>query len=435
MVLYNVLNTINTVLLSVIGLAFFFQIIYILFCWLPYKGFKRARKKHKFGIIICARNEESVIGDLLNNLKKLNYPADKYDVFVFAHNCTDGTAKVAKGCGAKVYVVNDNDPKHARASYALKGGFEQLLAEYPDTYDAFVRFDADNIVHPDYLQHMNDAYAAGYQMAKGYNAAKNLTQNTITGISGLWYVRDNRVSAHTRKALSINQLLVGPGMMFSANILKQDGGWTVALGMVEDNEFAIKHLYKGYKSTYVRDAIVYEDQPSTVKDTFNRLVRIGHGSWNLFWSEAFKCFGKFFVTLDFSYLDVFFTLLFIPIAVLCCTWLPIFYIYDFAWSLSIGNIAHVNEILTIVAIALVCAFIIPFILQAWLIAVLEKKIIGKEEFKKLWKPILVFPGFMIIYALAVFIGAVSKPKWKQIRRNKAKQTTPDELVETKEESK
>ena len=430
MVLYNVLTTINNVLLGIISVAFIWQILYILLCWLPYKSFKKSRKKYKFAVIICARNEEKVIADTIECIKKQNYPQDKFDVFVFAHNCTDGTAKAATKAGAKVYVVTDNDPAHARAAYALKGGLDQLLAEYPDTYDAFIRFDADGVVHPDFISKMNDAYAAGYQMARGHNASKNLTQNTLTGISGLWYLRDNRFSSHTRKALGINQLLAGSGMMFSSNIVKEDGGWT-SLGLIEDNEFAVKHLYKGYKSTYVRDAIVYDDQPSTLKDTFNRLVRLGKGSWNLFWTDGLKCLGKFFCTFNLSYLDVFFTLFFIPIAVLCCTWIPLYYIYDFSWTLAIGSMAHMHVFLKFLLIAILFFFIVPFIVQAVLIIILERKTIGKDNIKKLWKPVLAFPFFMIIYALAIFVGAVSKPKWKQINRND--QVYCDVVIEDTEE--
>ncbi|MBR4745684.1 MAG: glycosyltransferase family 2 protein [Clostridia bacterium] len=427
---YNVLTTINNVLLIFISIAFIYQILYILLCWLPYKNFKKSKKKYRFAVIICARNEELVIKDTIKCIQKQNYPADKFDIFVFAHNCTDATAKKARQAGAKVYEINDNDPAHARAAYALKGGIEQLLKEYPDSYDAFIRFDADNVVHPDYISKMNDAYAAGYQMARGKNASKNLTQNVYTGISGLWYLRDNRFSAHTRKAFKINQLLAGSGMMFSSNIIKADGGWT-ALGLIEDNEFGVKHLYKGYKSTYVRDAIVYDDQPSTLKDTFNRLVRLGKGSWNLFWSDGLKCLGKFFCTLNLSYLDVFFTLLFIPIAVVCCTWIPFYYVYDFSWTLAIGDMAHMQVFLKFLLIALIFFFIVPFILQAILIIVLERKTIGKENIKKLWKPVLAFPFFMIIYAIAIFVGAVSKPKWKAITRNETQYV--DVVIQEQEE--
>lgn len=420
----SILFWINNVVFFITGLAFSIQILYVILCFLPYKKFKPAKTKHKFGIIICARNEESVIGDTIKCLLKQNYPKELFDIFVFAHNCTDNTAKIAREAGAIAFELNDTTPEHCRVSYALKYGFEKILAEH-DNYDAFIRFDADNVIHPDYITKMNDALDAGYHVARGYNNSKNLTQNVYTGISGIWYLRDCRFSSHSRKALNVNQFLVGSGMMLSSEIVHKDGGWTKAMGLIEDQEFAIKQLYDGYKSTYVKEAIVYEDQPSTFMDTLNRNIRIGKGSWNLFWSDGFKCLGKFFVKWDFSYLDTFLTLFFIPIAVLFCTWFPAYYIYDVIFNICVGNMPYVWMVLKTIGLAIGCAFIIPFIFQALLVVLLERKSIGKQNMKKIWKPILLFPFFMIIYAAGIFLGTITNPKWKQIKRNSV--VTMDEI--------
>ena len=52
-------------------------------------------KKNHFAILIAARNEETVIKNLINSLKKQNYPSNKYDVYVIVNNCTDNTLEVA----------------------------------------------------------------------------------------------------------------------------------------------------------------------------------------------------------------------------------------------------------------------------------------------------------------------------------------------------
>ena len=59
-------------------------------------------KKNHFAILIAARNEETVIKNLINSLKKQNYPSNKYDVYVIVNNCTDNTLEVAKNAGAKI---------------------------------------------------------------------------------------------------------------------------------------------------------------------------------------------------------------------------------------------------------------------------------------------------------------------------------------------
>ena len=45
--------------------------------------------KNSFAIVVCAHNEEAVVGELVKNLRGLDYPDELYDIFVVADNCTD----------------------------------------------------------------------------------------------------------------------------------------------------------------------------------------------------------------------------------------------------------------------------------------------------------------------------------------------------------
>lgn len=40
--------------------------------------------QHRFAILIPARNESGVIGNLIKSLKCQNYPADLFDIYVIA---------------------------------------------------------------------------------------------------------------------------------------------------------------------------------------------------------------------------------------------------------------------------------------------------------------------------------------------------------------
>ena len=62
------------------------------------------------------------------------------------------------------------------------------------------------------------------------------------------------------------------------------------------------------------------------------------------------------------------------------------------------------------------AFVVAFILQALLAVGLEHKRI-KAPVKELMPAIILFPFFMIIYAIAITLGVFSKPKWSQVKRN------------------
>lgn len=69
-------------------------------------------KKHKFMAIIPAHNEESVIGNLIESLKKQDYSKELLDIYVIADNCTDKTKEIAESAGAIVYERNDEVRKN-----------------------------------------------------------------------------------------------------------------------------------------------------------------------------------------------------------------------------------------------------------------------------------------------------------------------------------
>ena len=67
---------------------------------------------------------------------------------------------------------------------------------------------------------------------------------------------------------------------------------------------------------------------------------------------------------------------------------------------------------------LLFAFYLPFTLQSLLAALLERKRIN-APFHKLLPAIFLSPLFMIVYAISICLGVVSRPTWKKIRRNVA----------------
>ena len=309
------LTLINQIVIGIVSVAFTFQIIYLFLFFLKPEKYPAAKRKHKFAVIICAHDEGSVIGATVRNLALQKYDKENYKVFVVADNCSDDTAEVARNAGAIVFERNEADSKKRGAAYALRFGIAKILEEYPEV-EAFIRFDADNFPFPDYIDKMNDAFDSGITLARGYNHATNITQNIVSGVSGLWYIRDCRFNCHARSALRIGEMLVGGGMMFAASIMREQGGWK-EMTFSEDAEFTCNQLFKKRKAHYVSDAVVYEDQPSTVGQLFKRNMRMGRGLLRLFFTHGLRCLWDFLITLRYSFLDMFLTLLFIPIAGLC----------------------------------------------------------------------------------------------------------------------
>ncbi len=115
------------------------QLVFMLLFWLPKKTFPVSEKKGQICIFIPAHNEGDVIYDTVKRLYELQkYPKELFDVYVVAHNCSDDTAEKAREAGATVFVLDDPDTSRHIASYALKYGYEQILAS-GEEYDFVIR--------------------------------------------------------------------------------------------------------------------------------------------------------------------------------------------------------------------------------------------------------------------------------------------------------
>ena len=233
----------------------------------------KVNKKHRFMAIIPAHNEEAVVGNLIESLKNQNYDKDLYDIYVIADNCTDNTAKVAKEAGAIVYKRFDETKK--TKGYALDWFLQQKIEENAP-YDAFFIFDADNIVHPDFIKNMNKKLCQGEDVVQGYRDIKNPTDSWITAGYALFYWSMHRFYHLARYNLGLSPLLNGTGFMVKFDVVKPQGWDTVTL--TEDIEFSLKRIIKGKRLGWATDAICYDEQPVGFKQSWSQRSRwtVGH---------------------------------------------------------------------------------------------------------------------------------------------------------------
>lgn len=230
-------------------------------------------KKHKFMAIIPAHNEEAVVSNLIESLKHQTYDKELYDIYVIADNCTDNTAKVARDAGA--IVLERYDPDHKTKGYALQWFLKQKIEENAD-YDAFFVFDADNIVDRNFIINMNKKLCQGEEVVQGYRDIKNPTDNWITAGYALFYWTMHRLYHLARYNVGLSPLLNGTGFMVKFDVVKPNGWETETL--TEDIEFSLKSIIQGKKLGWATDAIVYDEQPTSFKQSWSQRSRwtVGH---------------------------------------------------------------------------------------------------------------------------------------------------------------
>lgn len=215
---------------------------------------KKHNPKNKFAILIASRNEEAVIGELVESLLEQDYPKDLYEVIVIPNNCTDNTAKVAKKAGATI--MKCTVPVKSKGE-VLRFAFDKLSKR--KDIDAYIVFDADNIVKKDYLRKMNNALCDGYRVAQCFRDSKNASDNWLSGSYSIFYWVQNFFFNKARMQMGGSSSINGTGFMIKKDVIDEFGFNTVTL--TEDVEFTAQCAINNIRIVFVEDAVTYDEQP------------------------------------------------------------------------------------------------------------------------------------------------------------------------------
>lgn len=260
------------------------------------RKFKPAKKKHKYGIVIAARNEETVIGNLLDSIKKQDYPMDLITVFVVADNCTDNTAKIAREKGAICYERFDSE--HRTKGYALQFLFDRIEEDYGRmNFEGYFVFDADNLLKGDYISRMNDAFDAGEKIITSYRNIKNIDENWITMSFAVHWLRSIRQNHRARSILRLATNIQGTGYLFVNEVVRD--GWKYT-SLTEDRGLTADAVAQGYRISYQDAAEFYDEQSPDYKVAYNQKLRWSKGLLINFKESGFKLFVNIFFGKKFA---------------------------------------------------------------------------------------------------------------------------------------
>ena len=261
-------------ILSVILQIFFFGLgcyyfVISLACWFNKpEPQNTGNKLHRFALIVAAHNEENVIENMVKSLKNLNYPNDMYDIFVIADNCTDATAKIASDTGA---IVHERTNTELRGKgHALEWMFEKIY-KMDVKYDVISIFDADNIISANFLSETNKELNKGYKVVQGYIDSKNPYDSWIAAAYSLSFWCTNKLYQKSRYNLGLSCQLCGTGFTVETDLLKEIGWGATCL--TEDIEFTMKLSTYGIKVGWAQNAIVYDEKPLTMSQSWKQRVR------------------------------------------------------------------------------------------------------------------------------------------------------------------
>lgn len=245
-------------------------LIVALFALKKPKPIPRANPKTRFACVIAARNEERVIGELVQSLLRQNYPKTLFDIYVMPNNCTDHTALAAIRTGAAI--LKPRGEVRCKGD-ALHEAFETLLRK---DYDAFCVFDADNLADKGFLRAMNSALCGGAQAAQGRRDSKNPYDSPISGSYAVYYWMLSRFYNQPRSVWGLSAVINGCGFMVSAELLRKMGGFHTQT-MTEDLEFTTQCILQDVRVRWVPEAVLYDESPLTFAPSWKQRRRWSTG--------------------------------------------------------------------------------------------------------------------------------------------------------------
>ncbi len=358
---------------------------------------------HRFAVVICARHEEAVIGQLLDSLAVQEYPREFFEIFVIADNCTkDDTAGAARAHGAVVY--ERHDLQKVGKGFALRWAIDRIRTDYPGRFDAVCVFDADNLASPGFLNRMNEALCSGADVAEGYRDIINPEETWVSGCYAVYWMLLMRFFYRARQNLGMSCMVCGTGFAFKMDVLGPEGWHTRTV--TEDCEFSIQQISAGRRITFVEDAVFYDEQPADFVTSLHQRYR-----WIVGAAQAtFFCMKDVQAGIRARHKgagDMLAFLLGVPAAMLLLLQGPL---------LLVGMLLQprmAGPALWGMAMGIVVSYAAAAVL-ALLCVLLEKKSV-----RKLWKSILLFPLFMLPMSFMT-VPALIRPQvgWRPIQHRR-----------------
>lgn len=401
------LNAVNITTSIVLTLCFSYQFFYIILAiFAKPKKFRDVEPTHRYAIMISARNEQNVIGHLIDSILANDYPQELIDIYVVADNCTDSTAELSRSKGALVYERFNN--KLLGKGYALDFLLKNIDKEKGlDYYDGYFVFDADNLLDKHYITEMDKCFSEGSRIITSYRNSKNYGSNWISAGYALWFIREARYLNNPRFLLNTSCAVSGTGFLVHRDIIKKQGGWKHFL-LTEDIEFSIDNVIQGEKVGYCHSAMLYDEQPTSFKQSWRQRLRWSKGFLQVISKYGLNLLKNIFALKGFSSFDMLMTIapaFFITVSNFFINFGALVYslVFEMKYALAV-TIGMINA--GIGAYALLFIVGIVTIIGEW-------KQIHCTTSKKI-ASIFTFPFFILTYIPISIQALFTKVEWKPI---------------------
>jgi 1,2-diacylglycerol 3-beta-glucosyltransferase len=236
---------------------------------------RRSARQLCFDIIVPAHNEQAVIAATISNLRKLDWPADRYRIVIVADNCTDTTAAIARAAG--VTVLERCDTTRRGKGYALLHAFEQGLKD--PWAQAVAVVDADAVVSPNLLEAFAARLESGAQAVQAHYGVTDPSGSWRTRLLAIAMAAYHIVRSRARERQGVSSGIRGNGWCVTYALLKAHP--YSAFSLTEDIEYGVQLGLASYRVHYAGEAEAAQEMTANAKVASKQRHRWEYGRLQL----------------------------------------------------------------------------------------------------------------------------------------------------------
>ncbi|MDR0997246.1 MAG: glycosyltransferase family 2 protein [Zoogloeaceae bacterium] len=294
-----------------------FLVVSLLLDWRP-KVHANLARLPDITILVAAYNEEKSIAGTLHSLARQDYPG-RFRVIVIDDGSTDGTLATVMRFGDRPWLSVIALLRNGGKAQALNEGLKQV--DTPLT----LTVDGDSWLYKDALRNLVARYVSdppNTRAVAGAVLVRNSRDTLATRVQEWDYFHG--IAAIKRLQSLYQGTLVAQGAFsaYDTAVLRSVGGWPATVG--EDIVLTWSFLKAGWRIGFAENACLFTNAPDTWRQFARQRQRWSRGLIEAFksnWQLLFKPrMTTLFIwwNLFFPYMDLVFTLAFIPGLLLAC---------------------------------------------------------------------------------------------------------------------
>lgn len=296
--------------ITIIFLILYFPRLIGWFGWIFPQKKLSCEKKHRFALIVPARDEGRAVLPLFQSIKEQSYGREckkeatdrLFDTYVIVKNPHDEVIDYAKEIDARVYVDEEQKSKGDCLDYCIR----HILMS-GRKYDGYMIVDADCRLDADFMKNMNDALESGAQVITArklvgnykinecsHNVRSMTACNHITCQNGLIWSIIDELGNRFKSAMGFTTMPITTGILIRGDLVEEWGGWNYRQTLTEDMELLRDCACKGIKTFHYSYAKLYLEEAPSHADTNKRRIRWMTGmveADRLYYRELFKRHG------------------------------------------------------------------------------------------------------------------------------------------------